>query len=140
MSGSDKDIWRDTPVRLLGYANEIGESFRFIYPGLVGPSYMLATGYCFCDVIDKAHKSYKRNDPTKQILTNSFDAAVWQILASVTFPGFVINRTVHASTYVLTNLTKSSPAAIKWVPVMIGICTIPFIVEPIDHGTSLLMD
>ena len=26
------DIWRDTPVRLLGYANEVGEAFRHNVP------------------------------------------------------------------------------------------------------------
>ena len=32
-SGADHvDIWRDTPVRLLGYANEVGEAFRHNVP------------------------------------------------------------------------------------------------------------
>jgi fission process protein 1 len=26
------DLYRDTNVRYLGYANEVGESFRFIFP------------------------------------------------------------------------------------------------------------
>ena len=26
--GAEVDIYRDTPVRLLGYANEVGEAFR----------------------------------------------------------------------------------------------------------------
>ena len=43
------DIWRDTPVRLLGYANEVGESFRYVVPRGVVPSYMLAFGYVFAD-------------------------------------------------------------------------------------------
>lgn len=49
------DIWRDTPVRLLGYANEVGESFRHIFPRMVGPSYALAFAYTFGDVADKAY-------------------------------------------------------------------------------------
>ena len=44
------DIWRDTPVRLLGYANEVGESFRYIFPKMVTPSYGLAFAYTFGDV------------------------------------------------------------------------------------------
>lgn len=49
------DIWRDTPVRLLGYANEVGESFRHILPRMVGPSYALAFAYTFGDVADKSY-------------------------------------------------------------------------------------
>ena len=44
------DVWRDTPVRLLGYANEIGESFRYILPRAYLPSYILACAYCAGDV------------------------------------------------------------------------------------------
>ena len=43
------DIWRDTPVRLLGYANEVGESFRYVFPRGVAPSYVLAFGYVLAD-------------------------------------------------------------------------------------------
>ena len=52
------DIWRDTPVRLLGYANEVGESFRHIFPRMVGPSYVVAFGYTFADVADKGYLQY----------------------------------------------------------------------------------
>ena len=31
MENKEIDIWRETPVRLLGYANECGESFRSAY-------------------------------------------------------------------------------------------------------------
>lgn len=50
------DIWRDTPLRLLGYANELGESFRYMYPRLVTPSYIVAFAYVFSDTQDKALK------------------------------------------------------------------------------------
>lgn len=36
--GGELDIWRDSPLRYAGYANEVGESFRNIAPRLVGPS------------------------------------------------------------------------------------------------------
>ncbi len=66
------------------------------------------------------------------------------MLASVFVPGFIINRTVEASTWSLTLLQKrgvlKSAAVIRWLPVSIGILTIPFIVEPIDHSMSWLLD
>ena len=43
------DIWRDTPVRLMGYANEVGESFRYVFPRGVIPSYVVAFGYVLAD-------------------------------------------------------------------------------------------
>ncbi|CAN0535911.1 unnamed protein product, partial [Scytosiphon promiscuus] len=36
--GGGQDIWRNSALRYAGYANEVGESFRFIAPRLVGPS------------------------------------------------------------------------------------------------------
>ena len=50
------DIWRDTPVRLMGYANEVGESFRYMFPRLVRPSYCVSFGYVFADTADKTLK------------------------------------------------------------------------------------
>ena len=96
---SEKDIWRDTPVRLLGYANEVGESFRPIFPKFLVPSYALAIGYTFCDCADKGKKAYKaeNNKITQLVIASSIDALVWQLLASVAIPGFMINRIVHLS-------------------------------------------
>lgn len=97
-------MWRDTPVRLLGYANEIGESFRYIFPKAYKPSYIVATGYCFADVVDKGIKTYRKDTNIQGVIINSVDAMIWQLLASVFVPGFIINRTVEASTFALTRL------------------------------------
>ncbi len=53
------DLWRETPLRYLGYANELGESFRSIVPRFVKPSYGLAFGYVLCDTVDKVYKVHK---------------------------------------------------------------------------------
>ena len=34
----------------------------------------------------------------------------------------------------------TKPYVVRWVPVLIGIATIPFIVEPIDHAVTVGMD
>lgn len=107
---------------------------------------MLASGYCMADVIDKGYKTYKNGGCVlkKEIFVNSFDAIVWQFLASVFVPGFIINRTVEFSTWSLTKMQTAgvfkSAAAVRWLPVVIGVCTIPFIVEPIDHSITKAMD
>ena len=51
------DIYRDTPVRLLGYANEVGEAFRaLVNVKAVYASYGLASAYVLADTYDKASK------------------------------------------------------------------------------------
>lgn len=51
------DIYRDTPVRLLGYANEVGEAFRaLINVKYVYASYGVASAYVLADTFDKASK------------------------------------------------------------------------------------
>jgi len=52
----DYDIFRHSLLRYMGYANEVGESFRYIFPSLVKPTYTLAFGYVFSDAIDKSYK------------------------------------------------------------------------------------
>ena len=78
-NSTEKDLWRDTPVRLIAYANEIGESFRYIFPRMYKPSYAIAFAYCCGDVQDKAYKTYKSNNYkyTNSIAINSFDAMLW---------------------------------------------------------------
>jgi len=52
----DVDIYRDTPIRLLGYANEVGEAFRAIVSAkLVWASYGLASMYVLADTQDKVY-------------------------------------------------------------------------------------
>ncbi|GMF18993.1 unnamed protein product [Phytophthora lilii] len=104
MSKTDEvpDIWRDSLVRYLGYANELGESFRPIAPRLVVPSYVVAFGYVLGDTFDKAGKAHskavaegvstrKRN---AVVADAAIDTLAWQTMASVVIPGFTINRVV----------------------------------------------
>eukprot|EP00798_Chlamydomonas_sp_ICE-L_P024578 gene24578-10190_t len=41
------DIFREPPLRFLGYANEIGEAFRIAMPKLFTPSYIISFAYVF---------------------------------------------------------------------------------------------
>ena len=46
-------------MRLLGYTNEVGESFRYVFPKGVVPSYAIAFAYVLADTQDKANKQYR---------------------------------------------------------------------------------
>jgi Mitochondrial 18 KDa protein (MTP18) len=62
-----KNIFRDTSLRYLGYANEVGESFRYQYPRGVGPSYWIAAGYCCADAGWSGYNSYCQNSSNRNI-------------------------------------------------------------------------
>lgn len=135
------DIYRDTPVRYLGYANEVGEAFRCIIPkSVVWSSYIVASGYVLADTIDKGLKTYRDNtnpNATKNVLISMTDTLLWQSFASVIIPGFTINRICSAVQYV-----QKRNVALKnrWIPTIVGLISIPFIIHPIDTAVEEAMN
>mmetsp|Transcript_22725 Transcript_22725/g.68230 ORF Transcript_22725/g.68230 Transcript_22725/m.68230 type:complete len:138 (-) Transcript_22725:22-435(-) len=118
------DIYRDTPVRFLGYANEVGESFKPVAPrALYFGSYAVACAYVAADA---KHKYDRDGNWLKGV-----DALVWQALASVAVPGLVVNRVVAAAGAV----TKR-----PMVPTLCGLASIPVIIKPIDWLVDEAMD
>jgi fission process protein 1 len=53
---SKYNIFRDSLLRYCGYANEVGESFRYQYPKFVVPSYGIAFGYCLADSVSSGYQ------------------------------------------------------------------------------------
>lgn len=143
------DFLRDTPARLLGYANEVGEGLRPVMPRLVAPSYAVAIAYVAADTVHKYDIARRGKGPLNSKgeraspAVAAADTLVWQLLASVAVPGFIINRAVwfagkgvEASARLPPGLPLRSllalPAVRKWLPTVAGIALIPFIVEPVD--------
>ncbi|CAM9999152.1 unnamed protein product, partial [Laminaria digitata] len=57
------DIFRDTALRYMGYANEVGEAFRPLIPGFaVVVSYAVAIAYVSADAVAKGFKCSKESD------------------------------------------------------------------------------
>ena len=90
--------YRQIPIRLLGYANEIGEASKpwlkapplsYIYPG----SYAVAVSYVLVDS-NKHAKISSAASGGDGYAGYFVDGLVWQMLASVMVPGFVVNRVV----------------------------------------------
>ena len=166
------NIFRDTAVRYLGYANEIGESFRYQYPKFVIPSYVVAFGYCLADAIHTGYQSYynhhhhynKITDPStsnnsnsnhhdeqlriRRMMVGTFDTLLWQSFASVFIPGYVIHTIVKVTKYSITRIIPQQrhvqlvvPIFITtWLPTIMGLGAIPFIVHPIDHSVDYVLD
>ncbi|XP_030625491.1 mitochondrial fission process protein 1 [Chanos chanos] len=139
------DIYRDTWVRFLGYANEVGEAFRALVPvSMVWASYVVATAYVSADAMDKGKKAAVAHGDnpgkTTRVAVAVVDTFVWQALASVAIPGFTINRVCAASLYLLGKATRWPLPVRKWTTTAIGLSTIPFIITPIDRSVDFLLD
>ncbi|CAK9053877.1 Mitochondrial fission process protein 1 (Mitochondrial 18 kDa protein) (MTP18), partial [Durusdinium trenchii] len=134
---SQDDIFRDTPLRLLGYANEVGEAFRPVLPRFVRPSYAVAFSYVLADT------GHKMASVEADRVRAGADTLVWQTFASVLLPGLLINRVVWVAQGAVNALPtgKLISAPVKrWAPVALGLGTIPFIVKPIDDFVHVAMD
>lgn len=128
----ERERLREGPVRLLGYANEAGESFRPLVPRwVVGASYAVAGAYCTCDA------AWRATIPPRgrSAAVEAGDTLLWQGLASVAIPGAVINRIVWA-----VSMLPTPPRTRAWLPTVTGLSCIPLIVKPIDHCVDGLME
>ena len=137
------DIWRDSVLRLLGYANELGEAFRPLAPACVVPSYVVSSLYVLVDTCDKGVRADSRAQAggyspaarRAHVGKEAADTLVWQALASVIVPGITINRIVA-----LAGRACGSNPRLRLLPTALGLGSIPLIVEPIDTAVHYAMD
>ena len=129
------NIFRDSLLRYMGYANELGESFRYQFPKLIIPSYVVAFSYCATDAFVTGSKFFEQSK-IKSIVTFS-DVLLWHTLASVFIPGGVINLAVKGARLALAG---NLAGKMSYVPTAVGLGCIPFIIHPIDHGVNTLFD
>lgn len=144
------DIFRDTPIRLLGYCNEVGEAFRnLVSRRVVQFSYVVSTTYCIADASSKAKEIHENTEsiegkksPERKAVETFVEAAVWQGLASVIIPGYTINRICWLSSIVLRRSAASfiAPNKQKLLVTGIGMSSIPFIIKPIDFLVDQIME
>lgn len=142
LSTKKVDIFRDTYVRYMGYANELGEAFRPIFARFVKPSYAVAFLYVGMDTVDKCYHHYKNNRSFKYISSHGGDVLLWQLMASVFIPGLVIKEITRAAGYGIQSISSPRfPSVLrKFGPTAIGIAAIPFIIHPIDSLVDKIMD
>lgn len=138
------DVFRDTWVRYMGYANEVGEAFGPQFPKFVRPSYGIAFAYVGADALDKTVKAVQRGESNTEVVRTGVDALLWQTLASVLIPGKVIHLVTASAVKLMqadTKVIKSLPLKVRtWYPTVIGLAAIPLIIHPIDTAVDLLFD
>jgi fission process protein 1 len=138
------DLYRDTPLRYMGYSNEVGEAFEAFLPSWgVAATYGVATLYVLADTIDKGKKASDGEPDEDQKLKRgaivSLDTFTWQMLASVFWPGSFIRCVVNATALGLAVAHVDAEWA-KAIPTAAGLAAIPFIVKPIDGTIDLAME
>jgi fission process protein 1 len=142
---ADVDVFRDTPVRYLGYTNELGESFKaFIGRRVYLGSYAVACVYCLGDATTRGWRAREEGRPALEVFDTTTEALVWQGFASVALPGLVINRVVATYTHLATAAAPRFPALMARLPpqiqaTVVGLACIPLIISPIDRAVDIAM-
>src|SRR5210317_1835548 len=101
------DPYRETSLRYMGYANELGEAFTAYLPEWGLPaSYCVAASYVMFDTLDKGQKAYEDADEGEKFqdtLRISTETLTWQMLASVFWPGSIIRVIVSMAASIVSN-------------------------------------
>jgi fission process protein 1 len=149
------NIFRDSALRYAGYANEVGESFRYQIPRLVVPTYVVAFTYVCADAISTGHETWQKqakaglggdngsiyNARWHDTIYATADTLLWQSLASVVVPGATINMIVKGSRYAVRRSPLALPVMVaQWLPTAVGLGSIALIVQPIDHAIDYVLD
>ena len=143
------DIYRDSPLRYMGYANECGEAFAaWLPPFGVPATYGVAAVYVLADTFDKAIKANKEKGMKEGVIVG-LDTVTWQMLASVFWPGSFIRIMVNATNLLVSKLPADLSLDVegldaetteKALPTTISLMTIPFVVKPIDTTIDWAME
>lgn len=138
------DPYRDTSLRYMGYANEVGEAFTAFIPEWGVPaSYCVAASYVMFDTIDKGQKAYETADQENKIrdvLKMSAETMTWQMLASVFWPGSIIRVVVNMSDHMLVDKLSGNEQFAHVLATLIGLMAIPMIIKPIDTTVDKVME
>src|SRR5210317_244610 len=131
------DPYRESSLRYMGYANELGEAFTSYLPDWGLPaSYCVAASYVLFDTIDKGEKAYQaaeEEDKFMDTLRISTETLTWHMLASVFWPGSIIRVIVNVAAQVTGDEHHI-------LPTLVGLAAIPAIVKPIDTTVDKLME
>ncbi len=148
-SPEEANVWRDTPLRYLGYADEFGEAMApYIGHKAVTGSYVLSSLYALVDVATASHRVYHRNrdlSPQGRIrktLTEALDSTLFHLAATVFVPALMIKYLRQGISRAMNHHTI--PASIgrfrTSIATLAGILAIPLISKPVDKVIDGIMD
>ena len=136
-------------ARLLSYSSELGESVRPIATNkwIVNGLYGISFGYVGVDItistVEEYQKSKNRPDQNKRAMIKCIDQSSFHSMASLLFPSIAIHSVVKYTDKGL-NLAVARglklPGFARFLPSILGIASIPFIIHPLDELADLVMD
>lgn len=116
------------------------------------PSYAVAWTYVAVDTADKAWRAHRQSSaagagvdgdprapPLRAGAAYAIDTLLWQGMASVLIPGYIINRYVTITGQAMHRLGARGTVG-RLASTAVGLLAIPFIVEPLDEGVHMIMD
>lgn len=150
------DLWRDTPLRYLGYGNELVEGWEDVLNRFLGKflghvvyrlGYAISGVYLLLDTVDKGMKAYNRpqNEPEHVRLTNALveagGAGLFQYGASYKLPAEAVKYSRKGITALMNRIPTSHPLFLKnglvrlFLPAILATAMIPVMAKPIDWVT-----
>lgn len=103
-------------------------------------SYVVSGAYVLGDAHDKYGRERRSSGDSQAAMISGFKALVWQGLASVIIPGFVVNRIVATAGYVTLNMQIQHNFMRRYSPTLCGLASIPLIIKPIDYTVDLALE
>ena len=122
-------------ARYTAYSSDVGEAFRPVVPGwAVKGTYGLAIAYICGDIGLTTYKESQK--PDGNTARTFVHATVFQGIASLALPMFIIHQAVHAAQYA----TKKMGRFTKWGPTIAGLMLIPALPYAVDEPAEHIID
>ncbi len=116
-------------ARYLAFTSDVGEAFRpVISRTAVRATYGISWLYCIGDVVHESRKASKRGVEGTDLARFATERAVFQAVASMGVPAFLIHSTVN----VMKKVTAGTKYA-RWGPSACGLAVIPFLPVFLDE-------
>lgn len=147
------DVLRDTPIRYLGYSNELVEAWEDVLNSLLGKrlgrwiykgAWKIADLYLAVDIIDKGRKAYElaEGQPESVRIQNCLieagGAGLFQFFANYLIPPLIIRylrkgTNLLMSKGLLSKLIPKNKLTTIWLPAAVATAITPFIARPLDR-------
>lgn len=126
-------------LKAAAYASEVGESFRPVVPrSFVNFLYLVSIGYVILDISGRTY--CVKDQGREKMLYFMLDTTLFHLMASLVFPAVAIHKIVKLSQKGTKKLLPNFSKTHAWIPALIALCSVPFIISPIDHATEFILD
>jgi len=129
-------------IRYSAYVSDFGESFRpIIALRLVRFTYMISWSYVIGDVLWEGFKAHHyRKESPKEVAEVVVERAIFQSVASMLLPMFLIHNQVKVASMVVDRIPNVTPKVRKWGPTVAGLALIPFLPFFLDKPVEYCLE